>query len=202
MKKKVKTIGLTGSIASGKSTIAKMFARHGASIFNADLTVHDLLANDKKTYSFISKEIPEALWQGNISKTRLARAIFSNPQKRELVEAFLHPRVRQQAAGFIRQKRQEGASCVVLDVPLLFEAGFDDLCDVVCCAFAQNSIQKERALQRKGMTAEKFRAISKRQWPATKKKQRADVVFRTDVDKKETQRQVDTFYERFVKEKR
>lgn len=188
-------IGLTGSIGMGKSTVARMFRKKGASLFDADECVRELLATHKKVSRYFEVNNPEVFFHGKISRKRVGRLIFSSSAQRKKIENFLHPLVKKEAKQFIRQAK---TCIIVLEVPLLFETGFDVLCDYTFCVSACFAQQKERFMKRGRMTDDQYKAILKRQYSDRTKRKRADFVIDTSVTQKETRKAVEDIYKEIL----
>jgi dephospho-CoA kinase len=174
-------IGLTGSIAMGKSTVGKMLEYLGVPVHDSDQAVHRLLSEDTQTIQAIGGMFPGTVdaKTGMVDRAALGQIVFADPAKRKQLEDILHPRVREDQTDFILQSRQLGLKRVALDIPLLFETGADQRVDVVLVASAPAYIQRRRALARTGMTLEKFNYIKKSQLPDSEKRKRADYVIET-----------------------
>ena len=173
-------IGLTGSIAMGKSTIAAMFENEGVPVHDADAAVHRLLAPDGSGFAPVTAAFESIVGgDGRIDRQALGRAVFGNDDKRRQLEAILHPLVKQDRQAWLEEKRTENADIAVLDIPLLFETGGAEDCDQVVVVSASPQQQERRAMARPGMTAEKFAAILKAQMPDQEKRVRADHVIPT-----------------------
>ena len=176
-------IGLTGSVASGKSTVAGWIAERGIAVNDADAVVHNLLATAGPAVSDIIDRFGQSVLadDGGIDRKKLGNYVFENPQDRKILESILHPMVRQHRDQFLVDHRRFGSKIVVLDVPLLFETGGDALCDYVVVVHAGENTIWRRALARPGMTENKLNGILKTQMPAIEKCQRADFVLDTDL---------------------
>ena len=177
-------IGLTGSVASGKSTVAGWMSEKGISVHDADLAVHSLLAaNGQAVPNIKAKFGPDMVApDGSIDRKKLGSHVFATPADRKILESILHPLVRQHRDQFLQDQRALGRQIVVLDVPLLFETGGDTSCDYVIVVYAAEDTIRQRALSRSGMTEEKLAGILATQMPASEKCQRADFVLNTDLD--------------------
>ena len=177
-------VGLTGSVASGKSTVAGWIRETGIAVHNADAAVHTLLAANGQAVAEIIATfgLDIVASDGGIDRKKLGGHVFANPADRKKLESILHPLVRQQRDQFLQDQQRLGSQIVVLDVPLLFETGGDDLCDYVIVVYAGEESIRHRALSRPGMTAEKLSGILATQMPASEKCQRADFVLDTDLD--------------------
>ena len=176
-------IGLTGSVASGKSTVAGWIAERGIAVHDADSAVHSLLAADGAAVPDIIARFGTSVLadDGGIDRKKLGNHVFEHPQDRKILESILHPMVRQHRDQFLVDHRRLGSKIVVLDVPLLFETGGDTLCDYVIVVHAGEDTIRRRALARPGMTENKLAGILKTQMPASEKCQRADFVLDTDL---------------------
>jgi len=176
----MKIIGLTGSIAMGKSTAAKMLARMGYAHFDADAVVHALTGPRGRALPAIAAFAPEAVsTEAGMDRRRLGDLAFRDQSVLRKLEAVLHPMVyaenRRLLALWQRQRRRK----VLLDVPLLLEGAGERRCDAVWVVSAPKALQAQRALSRPGMTPEKLRGILSRQVPDREKRRRADVVIAT-----------------------
>ena len=183
-------IGLTGSVASGKSTVAGWIAERGIAVHDADSAVHSLLAADGAAVPDIIARFGTSVLadDGGIDRKKLGNHVFEHPQNLKILESILHPMVRQHRDQFLVDHRRLGSKIVVLDVPLLFETGGDALCDYVIVVHAGEDTIRRRALARPGMTENKLAGILKTQMPASEKCQRADFMLDTDLSPEVTQR--------------
>ena len=166
-------LGLTGSIGSGKSTTAKMFAEAGVPVWDADAVVHLLYAQDKALIAEIAALAPGSVVDGVVDRQKLKELIKTDPALLKRLEAAVHPRVRKHREDFLA--KQTGP-LVVLDIPLLFEVGADGLCDGVLVVTAGPGEQRRRVLERGSMTPETFDMILAKQMPLAQKAKKADFV--------------------------
>jgi dephospho-CoA kinase len=181
-------LGLTGSIGMGKSTVARMFAEEGVPVFDADAAVHRLQGPDGALVDEIEAQFPGTTGPGGVNRSALADRVLGEPEKLRQLEALVHPAVAQARRDFLAAHAE--ARVVVLDIPLLFEAGGVNEVDRVAVVSAAPEVQRERTLARPGMTAEKFEKILARQLPDAEKRDRADFVILTDVSLDETRASV------------
>ncbi len=170
-------VGLTGSIGMGKSTVAAMFRRLRVPVFDADAAVHALQAPGGAALPAIAAAFPGVVAGGVLDRQALGAAVFGDGAALGRLEGIVHPLVAAARAGFLRRHRR--AAAVVLDIPLLFEAGGADACDLVAVVSAPAAVQRARVLARPGMTPAKLAAILARQVPDAIKRSRADVVIPT-----------------------
>ncbi|MCU0837810.1 MAG: dephospho-CoA kinase [Rhodospirillales bacterium] len=181
-------LGLTGSIAMGKSTAAAMFARLGVPVFDADLTAHRLMAPRGAGVASIEAAFPGVLRGGSIDRAALAARVFGDPAALEQLESLLHPLVYAEAAAFLRRARRQRRPLVVLDIPLLYETGGSALCDLVAVVSAPARLQAARLAARPGHDRRRLAAIAARQLPDAEKRRRADIVIPTGLGRGLTQR--------------
>ncbi|MFN4008718.1 MAG: dephospho-CoA kinase [Pannonibacter sp.] len=171
-------LGLTGSIAMGKSTTAKLFAEAGVPVHDADATVHALYAG--RAAPLIEAAFPGTVAGGIVDRTRLGNAVLGKPEAIARLEAIVHPLVREEELAFLDRSRKEGRRIVALDIPLLFETRGEHRVDAVVVVTAKPETQRARALARPGMTVERFEAILARQMPDAEKRRRAHFLIETD----------------------
>lgn len=170
-------LGLTGSIAMGKSATAKMFAEAGVPVHDADAAVHALYAG--RAVPLIEAAFPGTTANGKVDRTRLGEAVLGKPEAIARLEAIIHPLVHEAEADFLARARAEGRRMVVLDIPLLFETGGERRMDAVVVVSAPVEVQRERALARPGMTVQRLDAILARQMPDADKRRRAHFIIET-----------------------
>lgn len=183
-------IGVTGSIGMGKSTVAEQLGSLGASVCSADATVHALLGENGKAVPGVRALFPQAVAGNAVDRKKLGEIVFTDPEKLKQLEQLLHPLVVAEEEEFIVREGKKGAKFVVLDIPLLFETGGEKRCDLTVVATAPHAIQRERVMQRPGMTEEKFARILRQQMPDEEKRRRADVVIDTGQGKEYSFQQV------------
>lgn len=180
-------LGLTGSIAMGKSTAAEMFRRLGCPVHNADQVVHRLLARGGGAVGPVSRRFGDVRQEdGGIDRQKLGAMVFADSKALGDLEAILHPLVREAEARFLKKARGRGEALAVLDIPLLFETGGEARCDGVAVVSAPAFVQRDRALSRPGMTKEKFDSIKARQMSDLEKRKRADWILPTGLGKRFT----------------
>ncbi|PZQ61974.1 MAG: dephospho-CoA kinase [Sphingomonas taxi] len=182
------TLGLTGSIGMGKSTVARMFADAGVPVFDADAEVHRLQGPNGALLPAIAARFPGTTGAQGVDRAALGAAVLGDDAAIRALEAIVHPAVRAARAAFVA--RHADAPLVVFDIPLLFETGGEREVDRVAVVSAAPQVQRARTLARPGMTPAKFDAILARQLPDADKRARADWVIPTDVPLAETRRVV------------
>ena len=124
-------IGLTGGIATGRSTVAAQFVACGAKLCSSDALVHALLAPGGAAEKEVAARFPKAMRDGKIDRRALGEIVYTDASALAELEAILHPLVRQEQQNFIAEMQSLGARLVVLEIPLLFETGAEARCDAV-----------------------------------------------------------------------
>jgi dephospho-CoA kinase len=169
-------LGLTGSIAMGKTTTAQLFAEAGVPVHDADATVHRLY--ESEAAAAVEAAFPGTTRDGKVDRMLLGRRVVGDPEKLRRLEAIVHPLVRAAEERFLENARKTGAKIAVLDIPLLFETDGDKRVDAVVVVSAPPDVQRARALER-GLAAAQFDALLARQLPDSEKRARADFVIDT-----------------------
>ena len=178
----MKILGLTGSIAMGKSTTASLFRSLGVPVHDADKAVHALMGPGGAATPLIDHAFPGVVDQGTVNRKKLGVLAFANPAVLDRLETILHPMVHAMERAFLNSERRNGRSLVVLDIPLLFETGGHTRCDAVAVVTAPAFLQKQRASAR-GLTNERLAQVLARQMPDAEKRRRADVLIQTGLGK-------------------
>ena len=182
-------LGLTGSIGMGKSTTAAMFARRGVPVHDADAAVHRLY--EGRAVAPVGEAFPDAVLSGKVDRVSLARQVVGNSAAMQKLEGIVHPLVRESEAEFLASCKGRGAGTIVLDIPLLFEAGGADRVDAVVVVTADADTQRRRVMTRPGMDAAKFESLLARQMPDPEKRRRAHFLIDTGRGLAAAQRRVD-----------
>jgi dephospho-CoA kinase len=182
-------VGLTGSIGMGKSTVANLFARRGAAVYDADATVRALYAG--AAVPLIEAAFPGTTADGAVDRARLSERVRADRAAWTRLEAIVHPLVRAEETAFRRAAARSGAGIAVLDIPLLLETDRAASVDVVVVVSAPAAIQRARVLARPGMTATQFEAILNHQLPDADKRRRAHFVVDTGGSLATTDAEVD-----------
>ncbi len=175
----MRRIGLTGGIASGKSTISDALARKGLPVIDTDVISRELMQPGEPGFAASIAHFGSSILDknGEIDRAALRRRVFDNPAERQWLEAMLHPlireRVRQQA-----DKLKDGN--VIIVVPLLFESGFDDLVDLSIAIDCPREIQLERLMQRDGVDRRLAEQMLDAQLSNEERLRRADLSIRND----------------------
>jgi dephospho-CoA kinase len=166
-------IGLTGSIAMGKTTTARLFAEAGVAVHDADATVHKLY--EGVAAGAIEAAFPGSTRDGKVDRALLGQQVVGNPPALQKLEAIVHPMVREAETRFLAEAEAAGAKVAVLDIPLLYETGGERRVDAVVVVSAPADVQRARVLER-GLSPERLEALLARQMPDAEKRRRADFV--------------------------
>lgn len=171
-----RVLGLTGSIAMGKSTAARILRRMHVPVYDSDAEIHKLLARGGDGVAPVAAMFPGVVRDGAVDRAALGARVFADPAELRRLEAILHPLAWRNQRAFLARHMRARTKLVCLDVPLLFETMGERNCDLVVVVSASPAIQRQRALARPGMTPAKLDGILARQMPDAKKRALADLV--------------------------
>ena len=193
-------IGLTGGMGMGKSTVSAMSEDAGLPVIDTDAICHDLQKRGTKCYKEIVKAFGRSILNPDytINRGKLRNIVFKDKGQKALLEKILHPRIKQVA---MEQYIELDCNLVVIDAPLLFEAGFDDIVTKVLVVFTSDEIQMERVLKRNPkLTPEIVKAFVKSQMSISDKISRADYLIENSGTIEDLQRKFDDLLEKIDKE--
>ena len=192
-------VGLTGTFGSGKSTVAKLFRKWGALLINADELAHAALEKDSKSYQRIVREFGAGVLDGEarIDRRRLASVVFSNALTRKKLERIIHPYV---FAEIQRQLKRIRRGIVVIEVPLLFETGFNRRLDRTVTVWALKRVLIRRLRSKRNLANEEIETRIKAQMPLVLKKKRSDFLINNSNGLRRTAKQAKQVWARIKKE--
>ena len=199
----MKIIGLLGGVASGKSLAAKMLVDLGAGLLDADRTGHAVLAEDADVRKELRQRWGDAVFtaEGQVDRAALARRVFAEADgaraDREFLEDLLHPRIRRRLEAVRQQFAAQGKLAAVLDAPLLLEAGWGPMCDIVLMIDAPRDARIQWARQR-GWSDAEFARREAAQSPVEQKRRAAHAVIPNDDSIDELRHVVRNFWEQYV----
>lgn len=173
-------VGLTGSIGMGKTETARLFARLGIPVYDADAAVHRLYEPGGAAVGEIAKAFPDCVTAGRVDRACLAARVAAEQGGLQRLEGIVHPLVAEEQQAFLEHAARNGIDIVVLDIPLLYETGGHTRVDAVVVVSAPPEVQRSRVLSRPGMTQEKLDHILARQTPDVDKRAGAHFVVETD----------------------
>jgi dephospho-CoA kinase len=184
--------GLTGGIASGKSTVSRMFADEGIPVICADELAHQAVMPGSSAIQEIARVFgSEVLNEGGcLDRVAMARVVFSDPKKRKLLESIIHPWVAEEKDRQLSEYVRQGSSLVIVDVPLLFEANWEEAFDVVVLVYVPRETQEERLTSRDAMNQTAMRERLDAQISIEEKKRRSDIILENQGTFDETREKV------------
>jgi len=188
-------IGITGSIGMGKTTVADLLREMSIPVHDSDAAVHFMLDAKGAAVAKVAQMFPEALKRNDesedyIDREILGHIVFIDKDKKDELENYLHPLVKEASDNFKKQMAAKGHKIIGFDIPLLFETGGENRVDFTVCVSAPKEHQSERVLARPGMTSEKFKAIVSGQLTDAEKCKRANFVIKNDCDIEHARAQV------------
>lgn len=196
----MKIVGLTGSIATGKSVVAKMFAELGVKIVDSDAIAKDIVRNGKPAYNEILEHFGSDVLapDGEIDREKLGKIIFEDETKRQILNEITHPRVFEIMRTEINIYASQGVAVAMCDVPLLIESGAQNWLKPIVLVYVDRETQLARLMQRDGCSRE--RAISRisSQMQIDEKRKFADYIIDNSGSIEDTRRQVEKIYETLI----
>ncbi|MEC1606353.1 dephospho-CoA kinase [Bacillus halotolerans] len=186
-------IGLTGGIASGKSTVANMLIDKGITVIDADIIAKQAVEKGMPAYRQIIDEFGEdiLLENGDIDRRKLGALVFTNEQKRLALNSIVHPAVREEMLKRRDESIANQETFVVLDIPLLFESKLESLVDKIIVVSVTKELQLERLTKRNQLTEEEALSRIRSQIPLEEKVSRADNVIDNSGTLEETKQQLE-----------
>lgn len=183
-------VGLTGTVAAGKSHVGRLFEAWGASRIDADDLARAAVAPGTAGLSRVVEIFgPDVLApDGSLDRAAVRQRAFSDDEARAALEGVVHAEVRRLRSKWREDQRRRGAPVVVEEIPLLFETGLGDDYDVLIVVDAPREVRRERARASRGWTPEEFDAIDDAQMSGREKREGADHVICTDGAREETER--------------
>jgi len=175
-------IGLTGNIAAGKSSVARLFSAWGAPLVDADVLAREAVAPGTPALrAIVARWGPGVIdGQGALDRAALRRIVFADPAERAALDAMVHPAVGQLRAAAVAAAAARGDRLVVCDIPLLFEAGLEGSVDAIVLVDAPRAVRRDRLLRDRALTPADADAMLDAQWPSADKRAAADWVIDND----------------------
>ena len=167
-------IGLTGGIATGKSTVSRLFRERGIPIIDADLIARTVVEPGGKAIEGVRAAFPKCFVGDVLNRPALGREIFHDEAKRQQLNRLMHPAIREEMNEQMRTYEASGEPVVIFDIPLLFEGTMLDLVDYSVVVYCREEIQLMRLMERTGLTKEEALARIRSQIPIEDKKHQAD----------------------------
>jgi dephospho-CoA kinase len=190
-------VGLTGGIASGKSTVSEMFSDLGVPIIDADLLARQVVEPGEPALDEIREAFGDEVinQQGALDREALGEVIFSDEEARQTLEQITHPRIARRMQQRAAEARQAGEGWVIYDAALIVENGLHEAFDALVVVAADPDVQIERLTERDGISEQEARGRLDAQMPLDKKVAVADYVIDNNGSLAETRRQVDSIHE-------
>jgi dephospho-CoA kinase len=197
----VLTVGITGGIGAGKTTVCKIFEELGAKVIYADELAKEIMENDESLNKKIKKIFGEKSYiGGKLNRKFIADIIFSSDEKRKLLESIVHPAVIKRILSDLKKIADEGKyNFVIVEAALIFESGFDKELDYVLVVDADDEIKIKRIMERDKCSKEEVLKRMRAQLDSKIKRELADMVIINDGDIDELRKKVSFFYSLFEK---
>lgn len=189
VEKPVRVLGITGVIGSGKSTVSTMFEKMGCTILDADQYARKALEPGTESYQKVVKRFGNGIVDshGQINRSLLRKKVANHPKRLKFLESVIHPFVIQQTKNEINKKQ----GLYLMDVPLLFEAKMNELCDVTIFVHTQDKVRKQRLIERGTMSLQTAEDLRKNTWTDNQKMMAADFIIDNSSTLEQTQMQVE-----------
>ena len=196
----MKVIGLTGGIGSGKSTVSQFLAELGAVILNADKLGHEAFKPDTEIWREVVSAFGRQILtpNGDIDRKKLGEIVFGNPDSLARLNQIMHPRMYDMVKARLEEYRRQGVGVVVLEAPLLLEAGWTLLVDEVWVTAAPKSTMLKRLQERTGMTEQESLARIRAQMSDEERVKHAEVVINTDCSRDELKARVNSLWQKLA----
>ncbi len=190
-------LGLTGGIASGKSTVSKIFSRMGVKIIDAD-EISRMVADNAEVLQELAGEFgEEIIIDGRLDRKKLREIVFESEENVGRINSIMHPKIISNLEAEIDKNRSE--KLLILDIPLLYEAKLDYLCEKVLLVFVDEETQIERVIKRDGCSKKQAENIIEKQMPLSQKKELADYYIDNSGSFEELENMVQEFYSDIMK---
>jgi len=201
MEKQIRVLGLTGGIASGKSTVARMFSDLGSEVVSADALAREAVAPGTTTLAAVVREFGAGVLcrDGSLDRGALGRRVFADAPARRRLEALLHPAIRALSEARLAALRRTEGPLVIYEAPLLFEAGAEARVDAVLVVTVDAEEQLRRLMERDGFSEAEARARMAAQMPQAEKVARADFLIDSGCTLEELRGRVSALYARLTK---
>ncbi len=193
----MKIIGLTGGIGSGKSTVSRFLGELGAVIIDADKVGHEAFKSDTEVWGEIVAAFGEQILATNreIDRKKLGDVVFGNPKSLARLNRIMHPRMYEIVKTKLEEYRRQGMDVVILEAPLLIEAGWTSLVDEIWVTVAPEATVVSRTEERAGLSGEEVLARIRSQLSSGERAKRADLIIDTDCSLDELRARVGELWE-------
>lgn len=179
-------IGITGSIACGKSFVSKTLNDMGYPVIDTDLISHNLTSDKAKVNDDLASYFPEAVSNGILNRKKLGEIVFNDAKRRIKLNEILHPLIFKMT----KEAIDKNDGIIFVDVPLMFEAHFDVLCDKIICVYTEKSSQLERLMKRDNISAVEALKKIESQMPIEDKIKKSDFILKSEEDFNDTKKNI------------
>jgi dephospho-CoA kinase len=188
-------IGLTGSIATGKTTVAQLLVKHGAALLDADVVAREVVEPGQPAFDEIAARFPGVVVAGQLDRKKLGDRIFGDPAERAALNAITHPRIQARVLERTVALAEKGVPVVIYDAALLIENRLHEAMEGVILVVAPPAVQRQRLIARNGLTGEEADARIAAQMPQEEKRKFATWVIDNGGTLADTQKQVAALWE-------
>ena len=190
-------LGLTGSIGCGKSSLSNILRDNNINIIDADIISRKIF-EDEKLLASVFEHFRDSIKNedGSLNRKKLGEIVFENKDKRELLNKILSKKIRTEIINQIEYYKKQGSDVLILDIPLLFEGGYDKMCDFTMVIYIPKELQIERLIQRDGLTRDKALKRISAQLDSAERNSKADIVIDNSRSIEDTHNQVIEWLER------
>ncbi len=200
-------LGVTGGVATGKSTVLSLLQRLGARVFSADEIAREITQPGTPLFEQIVRVFGPSYLKpdGTLDRAKLAERIFQNPEDRRRLEALTHPEIIRRLRARIEEARNQPSSereVIAVEIPLLFEAGLEQLVDRILVVASEQEQQIQRLKKRMDWPEEMLQKVISAQWPLEEKKARADWVIDNNGSLAEVEEQVTRLWEQVLRQRK
>ena len=198
----MKVIGLTGGIATGKSTASRTLKAMGATVWDADQVARDVVRPRQPGFVALKKEFGEDIFgsDGRLDRQVLAQRVFGKPEEIARLNQVLHPIILMDLVEKLKAWRAQGVKVVIVDAPLLFESGADAGCDEIWVLSCGEDEQLRRVMERDGLTEAEAVQRLEAQLSDAERRSRATRIIDTSGDEEDTQRAITAYYEELLEQ--
>jgi dephospho-CoA kinase len=190
-------IGLTGGIASGKSTVSSLLLELGAALVDADRIAREVVLPGEPTLEEVVSAFGQAIIaeDGSLHRKKLGEIVFADPQLRKKLESILHPAIRaRMKEQMLRLEMENPKRLVVVDIPLMYESGLQDWFEEILLVYVPVEVQLQRLMSRDGLSKAEAQSRLAAQWSIEDKRELATVIIDNSGTLEETKRQVQAYY--------
>lgn len=186
----MKVIGLTGGIASGKSTVTQLLREQQITVLDADAIAWQLAQPDEALWQAYTERYGDRvlLPDRQLNRQAVADIVFAQPEEKQWMDGMAHPIIRDEIKNQLSAAAQTGERLIVLDVPLLYEAGWDDMVEQVWLVYVSREVQLQRLMARNGYNLQEAQLRINAQMPMEEKRKRAQIV----IDNNGTRQELET----------